>query len=302
MDTIRVTQNDRGEYVGTVMLNGLETSARMILDQGTVNALREGLKPTPRDDLDADQNQRGAALQHALDLLGVGTSVEDLCDVAEYVTSGLHPLARYTLQEEQSPAEQADQAVRGLEGVMPPSMAAEYVRGIREPEDPFTIRARYAYLTVLPDGFTRMEFRGDPDETGTNASLYASRATVEVLTEHLPPHLGGCLCDTNPETTGGPEEDCPQHGRPYSYWVEATNEHYQAERRLGEQRAALVTHLQTRQNDMTEALGLSHSKRTGIALQERLAEVEAILEMVHPTVGDTTPEVTPTDDDPFAEF
>jgi hypothetical protein len=31
---------------------------------------------------------------------------------------------------------------------------------------------------------------------------------------------GACRCDTNPSTTSGPEEDCPHHGRDYSYWVE----------------------------------------------------------------------------------
>lgn len=31
---------------------------------------------------------------------------------------------------------------------------------------------------------------------------------------------GGCICDCNPETTGGPEEDCPWHGREYRYWVD----------------------------------------------------------------------------------
>lgn len=31
---------------------------------------------------------------------------------------------------------------------------------------------------------------------------------------------GDCICDGNPATTSGPEEDCPWHGRPYRYWVE----------------------------------------------------------------------------------
>ena len=31
---------------------------------------------------------------------------------------------------------------------------------------------------------------------------------------------GPCSCDTNPETTSGPEEDCPHHGRNYAEWVE----------------------------------------------------------------------------------
>ncbi|AID58866.1 hypothetical protein PBI_GAIA_46 [Mycobacterium phage Gaia] len=31
---------------------------------------------------------------------------------------------------------------------------------------------------------------------------------------------GDCICDTNPETTNGPEETCPWHGREYRYWVD----------------------------------------------------------------------------------
>ena len=31
---------------------------------------------------------------------------------------------------------------------------------------------------------------------------------------------GACICDYNPETTDGPQEDCPHHGRPYAYWIE----------------------------------------------------------------------------------
>lgn len=31
---------------------------------------------------------------------------------------------------------------------------------------------------------------------------------------------GACICDYDPETTEGPVEHCPFHGRPYSYWVE----------------------------------------------------------------------------------
>jgi len=36
-----------------------------------------------------------------------------------------------------------------------------------------------------------------------------------------------CICDTNPTTTDGPSEDCPQHGRPY---VEAYDGGYRAGR------------------------------------------------------------------------
>lgn len=31
---------------------------------------------------------------------------------------------------------------------------------------------------------------------------------------------GACICDYNPDTTDGPQEDCPFHGRPYAYWIE----------------------------------------------------------------------------------
>jgi len=32
--------------------------------------------------------------------------------------------------------------------------------------------------------------------------------------------LGTCICDGNPATTDGPEEDCPQHGRSYTEWIQ----------------------------------------------------------------------------------
>jgi hypothetical protein len=31
---------------------------------------------------------------------------------------------------------------------------------------------------------------------------------------------GACICDYNPSSTDGPQEDCPFHGRPYVYWIE----------------------------------------------------------------------------------
>lgn len=34
---------------------------------------------------------------------------------------------------------------------------------------------------------------------------------------------GECICDHNPDTTQGPEDDCPWHGRAYKAWVEAAN-------------------------------------------------------------------------------
>lgn len=33
--------------------------------------------------------------------------------------------------------------------------------------------------------------------------------------------LGECVCNTGP-SIDGPEEDCPQHGRPYKWWVRQT--------------------------------------------------------------------------------
>lgn len=34
---------------------------------------------------------------------------------------------------------------------------------------------------------------------------------------------GTCICNTGPGTDG-PDETCPQHGRPYAYWVNALTE------------------------------------------------------------------------------
>lgn len=48
---------------------------------------------------------------------------------------------------------------------------------------------------------------------------------------------GACTCDYNPETTSGPEEDCPFHGRAYADWVIRTEA---AEVALERVRAALA--------------------------------------------------------------
>jgi len=56
---------------------------------------------------------------------------------------------------------------------------------------------------------------------------------------------GACICDYNPETTEGPVEDCPFHGRPYAYWIErgdalqARAEKAEADLAAAEQRGAV---------------------------------------------------------------
>lgn len=45
----------------------------------------------------------------------------------------------------------------------------------------------------------------------------------EALTASVQKMLPSCHCDTNPETTDGPSDDCARHGRPYSYWVERSD-------------------------------------------------------------------------------
>ena len=56
-----------------------------------------------------------------------------------------------------------------------------------------------------------------------------------------------CTCDTYPETTSGPEEDCEIHGRPYGEWVKRAAE---AEAELA--RAGIVKpgHVQVRVDDL----------------------------------------------------
>ena len=44
--------------------------------------------------------------------------------------------------------------------------------------------------------------------------LRAEVATERAEVKRLRTTVGDCHCDKNPETTNGPEEDCPQHGRP----------------------------------------------------------------------------------------
>lgn len=51
---------------------------------------------------------------------------------------------------------------------------------------------------------------------------------------------GECICDGNPSTTNGPEEDCPWHGREYSYWVERSAEVEKLRGGLDEMRAAMA--------------------------------------------------------------
>ena len=54
------------------------------------------------------------------------------------------------------------------------------------------------------------------DAAGLVAGLMAEIQRLKRIGESH----GDCRCDTNPETTGGPSEDCPQHGRPIDYWIE----------------------------------------------------------------------------------
>jgi hypothetical protein len=59
------------------------------------------------------------------------------------------------------------------------------------------------------------------------ALILAMRASIEELEETIPSYLrltpsseGQCSCDHSPES-GGPEQDCPEHGdvRWYSHWL-----------------------------------------------------------------------------------
>lgn len=60
--------------------------------------------------------------------------------------------------------------------------------------------------------------------TDTNPADLAGWESAETCTwreRQWLDYRGGvrCTCDTYPETTSGPEEDCEIHGRPYAEWV-----------------------------------------------------------------------------------
>lgn len=50
------------------------------------------------------------------------------------------------------------------------------------------------------------------DETAEHVRALLAAATDRDYWKRIAEAHGPCSCDTNPETTGGPEEDCPQHG------------------------------------------------------------------------------------------
>lgn len=93
--------------------------------------------------------------------------------------------------------------------------------------------------------------------------LLADRSRLEQERDEAVAKLGPCHCDGNPATTNGPEEDCPQHGRPYSYWVEGCQTLAAREAGLRDERdkaradaAAARTEVTRLGRDLDEAEGL----------------------------------------------
>lgn len=80
---------------------------------------------------------------------------------------------------------------------------------------------------------------------------------------------GECICDGNPETTNGPEEDCPWHGREYRYWVDGCD-------RLGRQKAILAEQLQNIARAISLPVGRDHDKAVA-ELADKLSEVRQIV-------------------------
>lgn len=54
----------------------------------------------------------------------------------------------------------------------------------------------------------------------TVLALIERLKTAEHERDELRAERDDCCCDKNPETTDGPSETCPRHGRHYSEWVE----------------------------------------------------------------------------------
>lgn len=66
-----------------------------------------------------------------------------------------------------------------------------------------------------------------------------------------------CTCDTYPETTSGPEEDCEIHGRPYEEWVKRAAE---AEAELARAEIVRPGHVQVRVDDLDLGTDVHHTE------------------------------------------
>jgi hypothetical protein len=84
----------------------------------------------------------------------------------------------------------------------------------------------------------------------------------------------GCICDYNPETTNGPEEHCPHHGRPYEYWVEGCFELSEQNRALREDVARLQALADLRMNRAIDAAMDADRLRSQVDAVETVLEDE----------------------------
>lgn len=91
--------------------------------------------------------------------------------------------------------------------------------------------------------------RINDDKDAEFIATFNPKRVLELLDE-VDRLRGHCHCDKNPATTNGPEEDCPQHGRPYEYWVEAVGT---LEARLAEHEQA-VENMSTKTDDLLSKL------------------------------------------------
>lgn len=101
---------------------------------------------------------------------------------------------------------------------------AEFVA--HAPEDIDTLIAEVERLRFEPGPACPIHDPGmwdDPRNEAGECICPVPRAVFERMAsevERLRERVGSCICDRNPETTDGPSEDCPQHGRRYAEWVE----------------------------------------------------------------------------------
>jgi hypothetical protein len=88
-------------------------------------------------------------------------------------------------------------------------------------------------------------------------TLDAVESWLASLADWLPQRPEGCYCDYSPETSDGPEEFCPHHGRPYAEVVEML-ETMAKETKWARDHDALVR--ETAKRDTLLALGRAKSE------------------------------------------
>ena len=98
---------------------------------------------------------------------------------------------------------------------------------------------------------------------------------------------GGCICDMNPETTDGPDPECPRHGIGLHEWQRRKNERFEKDLELtfGYGAAQFSSNLKTLLRELWER-GQGYSEATalevGLEIDECRSEVDGLIDAFFP--------------------